>query len=246
MLFKQKPNEEAQLYVGQGGGLMIGTNTAHSISLSANRDVAPTTASIQISGTGSKNVFINAPLLVNSVMTCENIKSIGTPGIKFLKSDGTNALRIYDNGISQFSSNVIVDGSLTVGSFFANKPYISLRVSTSGGTPSTVDGTTVTIGTAGTASLTQLGFTTATCARGPAGQSNSFGYVFNWATPHPLGTAYSVNCTFYTPASSSPQPVGVLTATVISSTQCSVFIRATVGSVSNVLQEGNFFVNTIP
>ena len=60
------PNEQAQLFVGQGGGLLIGTNTAHSISLSTNRDVSPTTASIQISGTGTKNVSINAPLAVNS------------------------------------------------------------------------------------------------------------------------------------------------------------------------------------
>ena len=115
-----------------------------------------------------------------------------------------------------------------------------------GGTASTVDGTTVTIGTSGTVSLTQLGFTTATCARGVSGQASQMAYVFSWTTPHPLGTNYSVDCTFYTPASNSPMPVGILSATAISSTSCTVFIRATVGAVSNVLQEGNFYMNTIP
>ena len=109
-------------------------------------------------------------------------------------------------------------------------PYISLRVITSGGTPSTVNGSTVTVGTAGTVSLTQMRInTTAICTRGPSGQINWFGYVFSWTGAHPLGTAYSINATYQTSGTNDPQPLGVITATVISSTSLTVWLRATVG-----------------
>ena len=55
--------ETAQLYCGQSSGLVIATNTAHPIRLSANRNIAPTTPSIEIQPTGNKNVVINSPLI---------------------------------------------------------------------------------------------------------------------------------------------------------------------------------------
>ena len=53
-------------------------------------------------------------VVLNTTLTCGDIKSTGTPGVKILKSDGKVALIIYDAGIAQFYSNVIVDGGLTV------------------------------------------------------------------------------------------------------------------------------------
>ena len=71
-----------------------------------------------------------------------------------LSIDSTAILSI---GAIDASSNCTIGGNLTVGGFLVAKPYVSLRVGTSGGTPST--GTsTVTIGTPGTASFTQYGF----------------------------------------------------------------------------------------
>ena len=57
------PTETAQIFAGQGGGLQVCTNAAHSIKLSANRDVAPTTPSIEMSGTGNKSDTINSPFV---------------------------------------------------------------------------------------------------------------------------------------------------------------------------------------
>ena len=51
---------------------------------------------------------------------------------------------------------------------------------------------------------------------------------------------------YQTNGTNDPQPLGVIIATVISSTSLTVWLRATVGGVNNVLQEGNFYVNTIP
>ena len=63
-------------------------------------------------------------------------------------------------------------GNLTVNGFIAAKPYASLRVGTSGGTPST--GTIAgTIGTPGTVRLIQYGFVTnVSVARGAAATTN--------------------------------------------------------------------------
>jgi hypothetical protein len=71
-----------------------------------------------------------------------------------LSSDSTVILAI---GAIDASSSCTIGGNLTVGGFISAKPYVSLRVGTSGGTPST--GTSVvTIGTPGTVSLTQYVF----------------------------------------------------------------------------------------
>ncbi len=55
--------ETAQIFCGQTGGLNITTNTAHSIKLNANRFAAGSVNSIEIQGTGTRNVLVNAPLL---------------------------------------------------------------------------------------------------------------------------------------------------------------------------------------
>jgi hypothetical protein len=61
-LYVQAPNEVAQLYVGQGGGLYVTTNTAHPIRFLVNRFATPATA-LEITTAGNTN--INGDLAVN-------------------------------------------------------------------------------------------------------------------------------------------------------------------------------------
>jgi hypothetical protein len=143
--------------------------------------------------------------------------------------------------------------NLTVNGFIAAKPYVSLRVATSGGTPSSVSGSTLTIGTAGTTTLTNNGFITPVLSRGTAGATNAFIYTFTFATPHPLGTNYAVFAQFATGATGSSsqaqslQPTGVITTNVTSSTTFNVWIRTPLDATyNNVLVDGTFYVHTVP
>ena len=146
------------------------------------------------------------------------------------------------------TSNLTVGGNLALTGYLAAKPYVSLRVTTGGGTPSTnPSGSTVTIGTPGLCVVVQNGFVTdAVVGRGTAGSTNAFLYTVTWTTPHPLGTAYVPNVCFYTGSTTTAAPLGVITAAVASSTAFTVWFRATVGSVSNVLVDGSFYVYTVP
>jgi hypothetical protein len=55
--------ETAQIWNGQSTGLNIVTNTAHPIKFSANRQASGAVNSIEIQGTGTRNVVINSPLM---------------------------------------------------------------------------------------------------------------------------------------------------------------------------------------
>jgi hypothetical protein len=135
-------------------------------------------------------------------------------------------------------------GNLVVAGYMSAKPFVSLRVATTGGIPST--GTTtnpMTIGTVGTTTLAQYGFiTNATVARGTVGATNAFLYTFSWATPHPVGTSYAVMCNFNTGSTASPSPNAFITANNTSSTSITIWIRGS----TNIMQDGNFFVYTVP
>ena len=108
-------------------------------------------------------------------------------GIEFFKSDGlTTSVKIFDSGNTTFNGNVTVNGSTTntndlnvygnlvLTGYLSAKPYVSLKVTTSGGTPSTnPSGSTLTLGTPGTVTLTHMGYnTTSVCTRGTPGNSN--------------------------------------------------------------------------
>ena len=147
-----------------------------------------------------------------------------------------------------FSGNVSMSGDLTVTGFLSAKPYVALRVTTTGGTPSTVSGTpaTVTIGTPGNVTLTQLGYnTTSVCTRGSVGNTNYFIYIFTWTGAHPLGSNFVPNVVYQTGSTTSAQPLGVITAAA-TSTSITVWLRATIGTISNVLQDGTFYVYSVP
>ncbi len=119
-------------------------------------------------------------------------------------------------------------------------------MSTTGGVPSTVSVSPVIIGTPGTATMTNFGFNNiVVCSRGTSGNSNSFLYTFTWTGAHPLGANFGANVLYYTTSTSSAQPLGVITA-VVAATSITVWLRATAGTVSNVLQDGSFYVYSVP
>ncbi len=77
----------------------------------------------------------------------------------------------------------------------AAKPYVSFRVSTTGGVASAVLGAATTIGTPGTVTITSFGFNTSVvCIRGTSGNVNAFVYTFTWAGAHPLGAHFGTKC----------------------------------------------------
>ncbi len=79
---------------------------------------------IEIAGTGTRLVTVNNPLVLNSTLTCGDINSTGTLGVKVLNSEGGTAVKIFDAGIIQFYSDVIVDGKLSVsGTLSGYSPY---------------------------------------------------------------------------------------------------------------------------
>ncbi len=71
------PTETAQIFCGQSGGLNLCTTTAHQIRLSTSRDIAPTTLSIEIFGTGAKHVTISARLATTSSATIGGPLAVG-------------------------------------------------------------------------------------------------------------------------------------------------------------------------
>ena len=82
---------------------------------------------IEISGTGARTVTVNNPVVLNSSITCGDIKSTGTPGVKILKSDGGIAVKVYDSGTTQFYSNVIMDWTLSVTGNVNLKMFLPLK-----------------------------------------------------------------------------------------------------------------------
>ena len=179
--------------------------------------------------------------------------------LSYLKATVQHLLKSFDSGNITFNGNVTVNGpttntidlnvyrNLVLTGYLSAKPYVSLKVTTSGGTPSTnPSGSTLTLGTPGTVTLTQMGYnTTSVCPRGTPGNSNYFLYTFTWTGAHPLGSNFAVNVVYNTGSSGTAQPTGVITANN-NSTSITVWLRATVGSLSNVLQDGNFYVHTVP
>ena len=135
----------------------------------------------------------------------------------------------------------MLNGNLSVVGFIDARPFASLRVGTSGGTPST--GTIAgTIGTPGTVSLIQYGFlTNVSVARGTVATTNLFLYSFTLPTAHPLGTNYIVNGGFRTGGSTEASPNAFLKFNVTSSTNFNVWVRSSTG----ILMDGNFYVYTV-
>ena len=123
--------ETSQIFSGQGAGVNLKTHGPQPMCF--HTDNVP---AIEISGTGEGNIYIYNPVVLSSSLTCGDIKSTGTPGVNILKSDGSTAVKVYDSGTTQFTSNVIMDGNLSVTgsinliSFLPLKPWFGFLVTT--------------------------------------------------------------------------------------------------------------------
>ena len=191
---------------------------------------------------------------VNGILKAPQIRVTGTDdGVTIQNTDGTEVAKFHNdfrcrmNGNTSVLGDLSVTGSLTASGPLTVKPYISLCVSNTGGTLSTVSGSTTTLGTPGTVSLTHLGFNqTAVCTRGTPGNTNYFLYTFTWTGAHPQGSNFAVGATYNTGSTGATQPIGIITANATNSTQITLWIRTTIGTVTNVLMDGNFYVYSIP
>jgi hypothetical protein len=189
-------------------------------------------------------------------LTCDSIRSSSVEsGIEIRSVANALLAKVFDSGQTQLynsldvTGNTTIGGNLTLTGYLAAKPFVSLRVITGAGTATTISASTglPVIGTPGFSTLTQYGYVqNVSLARGAAGATNAFIYAFTWPTPHPLGINYVVNAGFRTGGSADPQPIGVITTNVTSSTSFNVWIRTTLGTTSNMFADGNFYVYTVP
>ena len=69
------------MFSGVGAGLNLMTHGPQPIRLRTDTNTTGDTA-IEISGTGERMVTIYNPLVLSSSLTCGDIKSTGTPGVK--------------------------------------------------------------------------------------------------------------------------------------------------------------------
>ena len=117
-----------------------------------------------------------------------------------------------------------------------------MRITTSGGTASTLVNGVTTIGTPGPSVAINCGYTSAvTLARGTAGATNAFLYTISWTTAHPLGSNYAVMCNFQGGSTTNLSPNGFFRATGTSNS-ISVWVRTSDG----IIKDENFYVYSVP
>jgi hypothetical protein len=136
----------------------------------------------------------------------------------------------------------IIDSNLTVNGFISAKPYVSLKITTSGGTPSTLLNGVTTIGTPGASVGITCGYTSAvTLARGTPGATNAFLYTITWTTAHPLGSNYVVMCNFQGGSTTNSSPNGFFRANGTSNS-ITVWVRTSDG----IIKDENLYVYSVP
>jgi hypothetical protein len=192
-----------------------------------------------------------ANVTVTNSITCKSIKSpSAASGIEIRSVNNALLGKVFDSGQTQLYSTLDVTGDTTIGGnltltgYLAAKPFVSLRVTTGGGTPSTLNATTgvTTIGTPGAVVLVQNGFIqNVTVARGTAGASNAFLYTFSWTTAHPLGSNYAVMCQFQGSSTSNLSPNGFFRANGATNA-ITLWVRTSDG----IIKDENFYVYTVP
>ena len=204
-----------------------------------------------LTASGSVAVGTITKRLANDVTVDCDLALGATLLVDTINTSLADQITVQDNvviGSTATNKNLTLNGNLSITGSISAKPYVSLRVVTAGGTASTnPSGSTLTIGTPGTTSLVNSGYnTTVAVTRGTAGAANAFIYTFTWTGAHPLGASYAVFAQLQTGSTSSSTPIGVITTNTTSSTSFNVWIRATVGTVANVLVDGTFYVHTVP
>ena len=195
-------NETGQVYVG-AQAMTVQTRTNHPLHLKSYCDEVGVDVpnSLTISNNASRDVIINTRLLikgsdtivdnnivVNGDIMCTSIKPQGSGGITIKKLDGSNALKVYANGITQCSENIIADKNLTVSGNLtvtgtttftqANPHWVAVVITYVGGVPTI---------------LRNGGRYAATSLVRVSGQATG---IFQFDFPeHPNGTNYIVNIT---------------------------------------------------
>ena len=200
--------------------------------------IASSTGTTSINILDNSDVEILSPLKIKSLSTIiDNGLSIGTAqSINAFGLTVANSAIVNNNLI--VTNNLTVNGSLTVNGFNVIKPYISLRITTSGGVAST----TTVIGTTGTTTVANYGYTSSvTTTRGTVGATNAFLYTFSWTTAHPLGANYAVMCNFQGSSTTNLSPNGFFRATGTSNS-ISVWVRTSDG----IIKDENFYVYSVP
>jgi hypothetical protein len=140
---------------------------------------------------------------------------------------GAGALTLNASTGSVSTPSVTTD-NLTVNNFFAAKPWVGYRVTTS----------------AGVASLTDaMGFKTTGVSVAHTSGSNPYTVTI---PAHPSGLAYQVVAQVFTNTSNSGT-VAIATAKVISDTSFIVWLRGAFGTGAQAnLVEGDFYFHTVP
>ena len=138
------------------------------------------------------------------------------------------------NGGAYCAGDLTVTVSLTVAGLTV-RPYISLKATTYGGTPSSIVNSAVSLGTPGTVTMTQMCLNTSpVCTRGIPGKSNYLLYTFTWTGAHPLGANFVAHATFQTGGTPSSPPNTPLIITNVTSTSIAVWIRGALTSGGTV------------
>jgi hypothetical protein len=124
--------EEAQLWIGGGFGFNLRTNTATAITFQTGG--FSTVASLQILGTGTRDVQIIAPLRVNGTLSTFNNNV--TIGATKLLAD--TALTVTAG--ARIDGNLSVGGNLTVSgtTSFANPYWVAVVINFVGGVPTII------------------------------------------------------------------------------------------------------------
>ena len=89
-------------------------------------------------------------------------------------------------------NTLTLNGNLFVAGFYSAKPYVSLRVTTTGGTATTINiSNQPVMGTTETTSLASFGYnSTVSVVRGTARATNAFIYTFSWTGARPLAPSW--------------------------------------------------------
>ena len=215
-------SEVGQIYCGQTVGLNLTTNTAHPIRFTtysnASTQFISILPSMEILGTGNRDVEISAPLKIKCLLTTiEQAVVIG--GAAPIEATG-----LYVSNNAVINRNLTVVGNLTVSGFYPIKPYAALYV----------------VGNA-IATSTAVGFLAPSAFTMTRTGGN---YGFTFATPHPNGNNFQI---FATPRTAGgTTPFFTCTAKVETDTTAGTKFSVWCRNASNAIIDGDFWVHTVP
>jgi hypothetical protein len=212
-------SEVGRIFCGNSAGLNLCTHTTHPIKFTTYaNDASGAPVSMEILGTGNRDVEISAPLKIKCLLTTiEQAVVIG--GAAPVEATG-----LYVSNNAVINRNLTVVGNLTVSGFYPIKPYAALYV----------------VGNAISTS-TAVGFLAPSAFTMTRTGGN---YGFTFATPHPNGNNFQI---FATPRTAGgTTPFFTCTAKVETDTTAGTKFSVWCRNASNAIIDGDFWVHTIP